>query len=258
MKLNFQLHGVDLQEAEAKSLLKIQEEIPAITIDLATVLDRDVLDAKKLFNLSIEKQRPELATLAAKLAIQKPFSKVNTRKPSKERVAIPDLAVEPISLDEALEKLCGDKNLMTAGAAMVLSSLAEKNNRTMREIAVEQVNKMWRNDVNVRSTIFNGFTKINGVFAPFIGRAGKGVVTYHSSPLYNSLREGSAFLVKSGFAVATGEVSFGSENKKLTGSEPLLRRVVYRSKLTEHGSVLADTWADVDQAIFNYWNDRLN
>jgi len=54
---------------------KSKKKSPAITIDLATVLDRDVLDAKKLFNLSIEKQRPELATLAAKLAIQKPLAR---------------------------------------------------------------------------------------------------------------------------------------------------------------------------------------
>jgi len=258
MKLNFELCGVQLKEAEATSLLNIDETTRSLTVDLADHVDIALLDAKKLFSLSIEKQKPELAALAAKLAIKVPNAKIAKKKQPVERTAIPDLEVNALTIDEGIEKLCSEKTLCSAGAAMILKSCSMRDNETLRQIAVDHVNKLWIKDINPRSTVFNGFKKVNGLYMPFIARASKGTITYHSSPLYNSVREGASFLVKSGFVKAVAEVEFGSEQKELKGSETLLRRKVYRFTLTDAGRELINSWGDAEDFIFNYWNDRLN
>ena len=74
--------------------------------------------------------------------------------------------------------------------------------------------------------------------------------------MYGALRDGTAFLKQTGFVKVEDSVEYGSADKKLTGTENHLQRKVYRLELTEAGSVLADTWGDLDKFILKFWNTR--
>ena len=71
MNVQFNLNGISLKQSEAETLLATAGT-PSIQLDIGKYLSKGQLSVKKLFDLSIEKQRPELAALAAKLAIKLP------------------------------------------------------------------------------------------------------------------------------------------------------------------------------------------
>ena len=254
MQVKFEIAGIQLKESEAKTLLSIGTEAPTVTVDLMDHVDAKLLDSSKLFNLSIEKKHPELASLAAKLAIASPS--IPQKKQVRNRHTISKLAVKKISLDEALDQLCNYRSLKNVGAAMIVDSLVGGKCLTIREIAVKQVNALWNQDVDVQSEIFSGFKRVQGEFKPFVAKPQKGLITYHSSPVYGALRDGTAFLKQTGFVKVEDSVEYGSADKKLTGTENHLQRKVYRLELTEAGSVLADTWGDLDKFILKFWNTR--
>ena len=72
---------------------------------------------------------------------------------------------------------------------------------------------------------------------PFVAKPQKGLITYHSSPVYGALRDGTAYLKQTGFIKVEDSVEFGSADKKLKGTENHLQRKVYRLELTESGQV---------------------
>ena len=80
MQVKFEIAGIQLKESEAKTLLSIGSEAPTVTVDLMDHVDTKLLDSSKLFSLSIEKKHPELATLAAKLAINVTFNQKTEAK----------------------------------------------------------------------------------------------------------------------------------------------------------------------------------
>jgi hypothetical protein len=254
MQVKFEIAGVQLKDSEAKTLLSIGSEMPVVTVDLMDHVDSRLLDSSKLFNLSIEKKHPELASLAAKLAITSPS--IKKRKQPRGRHTISQMEVKKISLDQALDELCSFKSLKNVGAAMIIHCLSTRKRMTIREIAVTQVNGLWDRDVNAQSELFAGFKRVQGEFMPFVAKPQKGLLTYHSSPVYTALREGTAYLKQTGFAKVEEQVEFGSVDKELKGTETHLQRKVYRLELTEAGDVLADTWADVDKFILKFWNSR--
>ena len=147
MQVKFEIAGIQLKESEAKTLLSIGTEAPTVTVDLMDHVDAKLLDSSKLFNLSIEKKHPELASLAAKLAITSPS--IPQKKQVRNRHTISKLAVKKISLDEALDQLCNYRSLKNVGAAMIVDSLVGGKCLTIREIAVKQVNALWNQDVDV-------------------------------------------------------------------------------------------------------------
>ena len=255
MQVKFEIAGIQLKESEAKTLLSIGNEMPTVTVDLMDHVDSKLLDSSKLFNLSIEKKHPELASLAAKLAITTPELPKKKKQP-RNRHTISQLSVKKISLDEALDQLCNYRSLKNVGAAMVINSLVNGKCMTIREIAVQQVNALWNQDVDVQSEIFSGFKRVQGEFKPFVTKPQKGLLTYHSSPVYGALRDGTAFLKQTGFVKVEESIEYGSADKKLTGTENHLQRRVYRLELTEAGDVLADTWGDLDKFILKFWNTR--
>ena len=254
MQVKFEIAGIQPKESEAKTLLSIGSEMPTVTVDLMDHVDKKLLDSSKLFNLSIEKQHPELATLAAKLAITSPS--IKNRKQKRGRHTISQMEVKKITLDQALEELCTYKSLKNVGAAMIIHSLVNRKKLTIREIAVNQVNYLWDRDVEAQSELFAGFKRVQGQFMPFVAKPQKGLLTYHSSPVYGALREGTAYLKQTGFIKVDEKIEFGSADKKLKGTENHLQRKVYRLELSETGDVLADTWADIDTFILNFWNTR--
>jgi len=259
MKLSFQLFGVNLKESEASSLLNANDSSNELTVCLEDHLDTNLLDAKKLFNLSIETQQPALAALAAKLAIKAPGVTIK-RSRKRPRASLENQQVSKLTAEEGIEKFATNKTLSSVGAVMVLLSLAsvEENSITLRAVASDQVNWLFDNGVDRRSSVFNGFKRMNGFFHPLVAKPEKGLVTYHSSPIYNALREGSSQLVKAGFVTATAETQFGSEEKNLSGTQKMLRRKVYRFELTESGKEMINLWRDAEEFVLGYWNQRIN
>ena len=83
MNVQFNLNGISLKQSEAETLLATAGA-PSIQLDISKYLSKGQVSDKKLFDLSIEKQRPELAALAAKLAIQAPAHQQQQPEP-KER-----------------------------------------------------------------------------------------------------------------------------------------------------------------------------
>ena len=139
---------------------------------------------------------------------------------------------------------------------MILESLSGGKNMTLRDIAYEQVNLAWDKGLPEKCSIFRGFVDNGEEMAPVIAKPAKGTVTYHSSSVYNALREGLKYLAQQGMAKAIAKTSWGSDDKKLRGSETLLRRTVYEVQLTDKGKDLAGTWGDIDDFIFSFWQDR--
>ena len=66
---------------------------------------------------------------------------------------------------------------------------------------------------------------------PFVAKPQKGLLTYHSSPVYGALREGTAYLKQTGFIKVDEQIEFGSADKELKGTENHLQRKVYRLDL---------------------------
>jgi len=106
MQVKFEIAGIQLKESEAKTLLSIGTEAPTLTVDLMDHVDAKLLDSSKLFNLSIEKKHPELASLAAKLAITSPS--VSQKKQVRNRHTISKLAVMQLQEFEKCRR-CHDR-----------------------------------------------------------------------------------------------------------------------------------------------------
>jgi len=263
MIVKFQLEGVDLQQSEAETLLAAGGKDSSIKVELRPFIKKDMVCSQHLFDLSIKENRPELAQLAAKLAFGKKTSDKKdkaskTRKAQSSRQRITRMEVKKLSLDEGIEKFTSTKTSATAGAAAILYALSHKNNMTVRDIATEMVNEMWKDGINLSCSVFKGFKACpdTGTLAPDVQKPEKGKVVFHTSPFYNSLRLGSILLIESGFLEGKEEISMGSEFKTLEGSQACLRRTVYRLNLTERGEVLVDTWGDAKAFVTNYWKQK--
>lgn len=260
MDVQFKLNGVSLDHSEAEMLLATQKskfDNGCLELDIGKYFKVDKINAKTLFALSIEKQRPELAALAAKIAINKPGNKSKTRKRTRGVKRINDVEAKTTDIDECLDYLLTQRKLGCIGAAMVLETANEQSPITLKDIAVLQVNKCWDKGMNERSAIFRGFFDNGEAFEPYVTKAEKGLVTFHSSPLYNALRDGLKYLINHGLAEAKAETSWGSDTKQLEGSAAELRRVVYEVNLTKKGEELVNRWNDISLFIYSYWESRL-
>ena len=102
MNVKFQIAGIDLKESEAKTLLTLDNQTSTLSVDLVDHLDTDLLDFKNLFKLSIEKKNPDLAALAAKLAISHPEIKIKSKSRENPTSEHGNLASDKISLESAL------------------------------------------------------------------------------------------------------------------------------------------------------------
>lgn len=254
MQLLFNVGGVEIKQSDAEALMSMSNTA-TINLDLASYLTKDQLNAKKLFELSVEKERPELATLAAKIAIGGPI-KPKKRERQKGFRRLHQVVAADVDINSCLDTLMTNKKLSSVGAAMILETVNKEKSMTLRDIAYNQVNTAWDKGLPESCSIFRGFEDNGEEMVPIIAKPAKGEVTYHSSSVYNALREGLKYLVQQGMAKAIAKTSWGSDDKKLSGSETLLRRTVYEVQLTDKGKDLAGTWGDIDDFIFNFWNER--
>jgi hypothetical protein len=260
MNVQFNLNGITLKQSEAETILSTSEA-PIINVDISKYLSKGSFSTKKLFDLSIEKERPELAALAAKLAIQSP--KLQQQQPKRREFQkgirkLHEVTASDSPAIECLDYLLTNQKLGSIGAAMILETVGKGTPITLKDIAIIQVNRAWNKGVSEESSIFKGFKDDGKSIMPVVAKAQKGLVTYHGSPIYNSLRDGLKYLVKNGMALAVAKTSWGSNDKELTGSQTLLRRTVYEVSLTEKGKELVQLWGDISKFVLSYWENRLS
>lgn len=261
MNVQFNLNGINLKQSEAETLLTTAGT-PSIQLDISKYLSKGQVSVKKLFDLSIEKQRPELAALAAKLAIQAPAHQQQQSEPKARQLRkgvrrLHEVEATDAPAIECLDYLLTHKKLGSIGAAMIIETVGSGRPTTLRDIAVEQVNRAWNKGITEHSAIFRGFEDNGKSFVPIVTRAEKGAITFHASPLYNALREGLKYLVKNGLAEATAKTTWGSDDKELTDNEKQLCRTVYEVNLSDKGKELNEIWADAEKFIYSYWEERV-
>ena len=84
----------------------------------------------------------------------------------------------------------------------------------MRDVAVTMVNTFARRKVDSKSDLFNGFARFKGKYHPIVAKPKRGVKTYHTSNVYQTLRDGCSFLVQGGFVELEEQISYGFRGQK--------------------------------------------
>lgn len=260
-ELTFTLGKTKLNQSEAKALLSATSSPTKITIDILNHIDPNLVDSKKLFSLSVEKKNPELASLAARFAIEG-IELSKRRRLSTEIKRISDIkpsrAIERAS--DAIAELNEMNGMKSLGAAMLLASLAKGQERTLRQIAVSIVNELaFKGEVSADSACFRGFMKDgDDNYKPIDKRPGiDRSECFHTSPVYTSLREGLSLLMSWGMIKTTKTTDFGSKSGNEEGNLKLLRRTVYNVELTELGIKASEQWADINKFISHRWSQRV-
>jgi len=261
MQFEFTLGQTKLNQEEAKALLAATETNPKITIDILKHIDPKLVDSKKLFSLSVEKKNPELASLAARFAIEG-IEAPKKRKAGAEvkRISdiVPSRAIAKAS--DAIAELNQMNGLKSLGAGMILAALSKGQKRTLRQVAVSTVNELaFKGEVSADSACFRGFMKDgDDNYKPIDKRPGVDRnECFHTSPIYTSLREGLTLLMNWGMVKTTKSTDFGSKDGRDEGNLKLLRRTVYNVELTELGIKAAEQWADINNFISHRWSQRV-
>jgi hypothetical protein len=258
MNLEFTLGDLRLDKSEVSALFSVTDKQPTISVDITKHVDQALFNSKKLFNLSVQQRNPQLATLAAKLAIYKPArSRRSYRKTGYK--AASQQEVNPLSIDEALNMFLASQSLKTTGAAMLLLMGSKGDKITLKQTATAMVNMLDHRLLTPTADCFRGFRRDDmGFYQPVL--SGPGVTRsdcYHTSPMYTALRDGLSLLVRSGLATMEEKTSVGSETKELVGQAQLLQRKVYHVGLTDTGTQVVHMWGDVEDYIDNFWSKRV-
>lgn len=262
MNFKFVIGDTTLDNSEAKALLNAAGKKTAIVVDIAEHVDPAMIDAKKLFSISVETKNPTLASLAAKFAIEgieTPKKRTYTRTEANRISRIePKKTIE--DSDEAIDELCKMGSLKAIGAAMILDGVSEGQNKTLRQIATNCVNAMaYRGSVSADSQCFMGFCKDGeGHYrtlnqGPSVPRS----ASYHASPMYTAIRDGAQLLKEWGLIELKELIEFGSKDKELDENSQQLRRVVYAVSPTEMGRMVAADWGDIFDFISHRWSSRI-
>lgn len=260
MNLEFKLHGVEISKNELTAMLETTGQKPVLTIEVERYFKTNSFQVEKLFALSIEKQNPELASLAAKLAING-FNE-RPKRTYKKMVRLTETPTTDIEIEKAIETMATSDALRHTGAATILLTLGEAHNSkmTLRQIAVSAVNQLaYRGNVSPDSACFRGFRKdINGNYRVVVKDVGiDRADCYHASPIYNSLREGSQLLRQWELIDVEETTAFGSEEKELDTNSKQLRRTVYKVALTPKGKALINKWGDLHSYVTYRWSQRV-
>jgi hypothetical protein len=262
MNFKFKIGDTTLDNNEAKALLSAAGRNAAIVVDIADHVDPAMIDAKKLFSISVETKNPTLASLAARFAIEgveTPKKRTYTRTDA-NRIS----RIEPTKTishpDEAIDELCKLNSLKALGAAMILEGVSDGHNKTLRQIATSCVNAMaYRGSVSPDSQCFMGFCKDgDGHYrtlnqGPNVPRS----ACYHASPMYTAVRDGAQLLKEWGLIELKELIEFGSKDKELDENSQQLRRVVYAVSPTAMGQQVAHEWGDIADFISHRWSSRI-
>lgn len=262
MNFKFKIGETTLDNTEAKALLNAAGRDQAIVVDIADHIDPAMIDAKKLFSISVETKNPTLASLAARFAIEgveSPKKRTYNRDDSNRISRIEPKKVIS-SPGEAIEALCKMSNLKAIGAAMILDGVADGNSKTLRQIATSCVNAMaYRGSVSPDSQCFMGFCKDGeGHYrtlnqGPNVPRT----ACYHASPMYTAVRDGAQLLKEWDLIELKEIIEFGSKDKELDENSKQLRRVVYAVSPSAMGQKVAHEWGDIKDFISRRWSTRI-
>lgn len=262
MNFKFKIGETSLDNNEAKALFNAAGRSQAIVVDIAEHIDLTMIDAKKLFSISVETKNPTLASLAARFAIEgveSPKKRTYTRTEA-NRISRIEPTITISHPEEAIEALCRMTNLKAIGAAMILDGVYDGNSRTLRQIATSCVNNMaYRGSVSPDSQCFMGFCKDgDGHYrtlnqTPDVPRG----ACYHASPMYTAIRDGAALLKEWGLLEMKEIIEFGSKDKELNENSKRLRRTVYAVTPTAMGQRVAHEWGDIKDFISRRWSTRI-
>jgi len=262
MNFKFKIGETSLDNSEARALLSAAGRDSAIVVDIAEHIDPTMIDAKKLFSISVETKNPTLASLAARFAIEgveTPKKRTYTRTDANRisRIEVKETFSQPA---QAIDALCQMKSLKAIGAAMILDGISDGNSRTLRQIATSSVNGMaYRGSVSPDSQCFMGFVKdADGHYRTL--NQGPGIprsACYHASPMYNAVRDGAALLKELGLIEMSEHIEFGSKDKDLDENSRQLRRTVYAVTPTAMGQKVAHEWGDISDFISHQWSSRI-
>lgn len=262
MNFKFKIGETTLDNTEAKALLNAAGREQAIVVDIAEHIDPAMIDAKKLFSISVETKSPTLASLAARFAIEgieTPKKRAYNRSDANRisRIEPSKVITQP---DEAIEALCGMGSLKAIGAAMILDGVSDGNSRTLRQVVTSCVNSMaYRGTVSPDSQCFTGFCKDGeGHYrtlnqGPNVPRS----AAYHASPMYTAVRDGAQLLKEWGLIELKEIIEFGSKDKELDENSKQLRRLVYAVSPTAMGQKVAHSWGDINDFISSRWSTRI-
>lgn len=262
MNFKFKIGETTLDNNEAKALLSAAGKDAAIVVDIAEHVDPSMIDAKKLFSISVETKNPTLASLAARFAIEgveTPKKRTYTRTEANRISRIEPKKTVNVPA-EAIEELCKMDNLKSIGAAMILEGVSDGSSKTLRQIATTCVNSMaYRGMVSADSQCFMGFCKDGeGHYrtlnqGPSVPRS----AAYHASPMYTAIRDGAQLLKEWGLIELKEIIEFGSKDKELDENSQQLRRVVYAVSPTGMGQKVANDWGDIFDFISHRWSSRI-
>ena len=262
VNFKFKIGETTLDNNEAKALLNAAGRNQAIVVDIADHIDPTMIDAKKLFSISVETKNPTLASLAARFAIEgieTPKKRTYTRTDA-NRISRIEQTTNINHPDDAIEALCRMANLKAIGAAMILDGICDGNSRTLRQIATSCVNNMaYRGSVSPDSQCFMGFCKDGeGNYrtlnqGPNVPRS----ACYHASPMYTAIRDGAALLKEWGLLEMKEVIEFGSKDKDIDENSKRLRRIVYAVAPTSMGQKVAHEWGDIKDFISRRWSTRI-
>lgn len=262
MNFSFKIGDTTLDNNEAKALLNAAGKSTAIVVDIAEHIDPAMIDAKKLFSISVETKNPTLASLAARFAIEgvETPKKRSYKRTDANRISRIEPKIAITNPDDAIESLCKMGSLKSLGAAMILEGVSDGHNRTLRQIATSCVNSMaYRGTVSPDSQCFMGFCKDGeGHYrtlnqGPNVPRS----AAYHASPMYTAVRDGAQLLKEWGLIELKELIEFGSKDKELDENSRQLRRVVYAVSPTAMGQKVAREWGDISDFISHRWSSRI-
>lgn len=257
MSFQFCLGGTPLEPQEAMALFSATTagsgKKPMIELD--HLIDFNNLDPGKLFELAINKQNEELASLAWKISIQQ--TKKDSSKQSAQRTStklkVLDGAVKTseTELDDIISYLNRTTSYATLGVAMLLKATSEKEWVTLRETAVNFANDLMKNGSNVSCKFFRGFELRNGKLSPIDMSSGmERKRTFHVSPMYLALREGLVYCTKHNLLQHKRMLSVGATNSGMTSPQiDNTRRIYYKISAAERGKQLVGMWGDLDRYI---------
>jgi len=258
MNFQFCLMGtpVELNEAAALMTATRGTNKKPLDIELSNLLDFNTVDSKKLFELAVESNNQELASLAWKVSVNQKqhrpqLQQVQNVLPKKVKQVV--VATSNTSVDDLIDKMVQSTAYPFVGAAMLLKAANDKEWVTLRETALYFANSMWAAPtISRKSRFFRGLTWENGKLTTLDLSAGvPRRETFHVSPLYISLREGLIFCTKEGLVEQRRLLSTGCTDKEkiVPNSIAQMKRMYYKVRLTAKGRELCSQWGDIEYYI---------
>lgn len=267
MNFQFSLLGTPVEPNEAAALLTATKGAnkKPLNIELSNLLDFNTVDSKKLFELAVESNNQDLASLAWKVSVNQKQHRPQLQQtpnvlPKKVKQVIAHVAYTDI--DNLIGKIVQSTTHCCIGAAMILKAANDKEWITLRETALNFANSMWASPtISRKSRFFRGLILQNGKLTTLDLSAGVARrQTFHVSPLYLSLREGLIFCAKEGLVEQRRMVSTGCTDKEKTvpNSIAQMKRMYYKVRLTDRGRELCSHWGDIEYYIAQQFATQLD